>query len=327
MSYEIVHISSPALYKPANSSRLVNQVLQRVQRARDPLGTDMEEIDEQLARTEALLGITLGLIHYLPTGEHVQGMVSSDMHDLGHIPDVALQALNELLADDRSGALTTHLRLIQQYAHTHVYRQHLKRAQSLLSAECLIDTDRYRDILSMSRDAYGNYYTFMQENFGLDGRTLDRDLDEPERDFLEVLFGQRLFQVLRNVRGSKWFKDNGLKAWYQEEADGEKAWRERPKEPIGLDWIMAGDVTMIQYAVHDTQVKISALFGELGLNWHVRSDTLVDALQTAMGHAAVGELGWLKVTTGFGVALNKYDGAKLDRVNQELKTSLRNAAS
>jgi len=326
MTYEIVHVSSPALYKPAKSSRLLKQALQKVQRARDPLGANMEEIDEQLARTEGLLGITQGLIAYLPTGEHVQDLVSLELHTVGHIPDAALQGLNELLATDASGALATHLRLIRQFECVHVYRQHLKRAQRLLGSECLIDMNRYMDILSASRDAYGNYYAFMRENFGLDGRTLDRDLDEPERDFLEVLFGQRLFQVLRNVYGSRWFKDHGLEAWYREEADGESAWRERPKEPIGLDWIMAGDATMIQYAVHDTQVKICSLFGELAINWNVRSDVLVDALQAAMAHPDIGELGWLKVTTGFGLALNKYDGVKLNRVNEGIRRALRAAA-
>lgn len=322
MTYEIVHISSPALYKPAKSSRLVNQVLQKVQRARDPLGTDVEEIDEQLARTEGLLGVTLGLTACLPTGEYVQDLVSSEVPTLGHIPDAALHGLNELLATEASGALATHLRLIRQFECVHVYRQHLKCAQRLLSGERLIDMGRYRDIVSASRDAYGNYYAFMRENFGLDGRTLDRDLDEPERDFLEVLFGQRLFQVLRNVRGSRWFKDHGLEAWRREEADGESAWRERPKEPIGLDWIMGGDATMIQYALHDTQVKICSLFGELAINWNIRSNVLVAALRAVLADPGIGELGWLKVTTGFGIALSDRDRVKYDRVYKELKAAL-----
>lgn len=66
MTYEIVHVSSPALYKPPKSSRLLNQALKKVQRARDPLGASMEEIDEQLARTEGLLGITYAGIDCVP---------------------------------------------------------------------------------------------------------------------------------------------------------------------------------------------------------------------------------------------------------------------
>jgi hypothetical protein len=322
MTYEIVHISSPALYKPAKSSRLVNQVLQRVQRARDPLGADMEEIDEQLARTEGLLGITLGLIMCLPTGEHLQDLVSSEVHTLGHIPDAALHSLNELLTTEAYRALATHLRLIRQFECVHVYRQHLKRAQKLLASECLIDMGRYDAILSASRNTYGDYYTFMREHFGQDGRSLDRDLDDSERDFLEVLFGQRLFQVLRTARGSRWFKDHGLEAWYREEAYRESVWQERPKEPIGLDWIMAGDATMIHYAVHDTQVKICSLFGELATNWNIRSDMLVEALRAVLADPGIGELGWLKVTTGFGIALSDLDRIKYDRVYKELKAAL-----
>jgi hypothetical protein len=195
-------------------------------------------------------------------------------------------------------------------------------AETLLKDRTIIDPDVSAGVLAQLRDSYRNIYTWLQNTFKMDGYHLDSLLDKGSDDLVEMLLGLRLYQALRDLRGSEWFRSQGLWQWFQHQSHVEEGWGEQPKKPIGVRFVMHTEMVMLSHSDFGTQLRISALFGALALNWTIGPDTLVEALLAVIEHPEIGEHGWEKISAGFGFALKDREPEKFDCVYQELRSRL-----
>ena len=101
-------------------------------------------------------------------------------------------------------------------------------------------------------------------------------------DLVEWLLELRLYAALKTMRGLQWFCNHQLEQWYHVEQQVERTQTDFPDQPIGEAEVLLGDIAILNRAIFDTQLKASALWGALSVNWYIHEDILVALLLAVM---------------------------------------------